>query len=177
MKENKPLIYINTAYLITLLTAKTVFKATPQSIKEYVKRGKLPQPVATVKGANIYTLHEVEKAIQSNFKPLNGYEPSKRMAKREELDAKIIRYSHKPYLKKYHHIQKTFSEYRAMIIKPLNISEVIFDALMIRLLIRTDCGEVLPHPEQVTKILHRLKDSQTAIRQSQIKVKKFHETA
>ena len=177
MKENKPLIYINTPYLITLLQERTIFKATPQSIKEYVKRGKLPQPVATIRGANIYTLHEVEKAIQSNFKPLNGYEPSKRMAKREKLDATIIRYSKKPHLTKYHHIKKPFSEYRQMIIKPLNINEIIFDAVMIRLLIRTDCGEVLPHPENVTKILHRLKDSQTAIRQSQIKVKKFHETA
>ena len=72
MKENKPLMYINTPCLITLLTEKTTFKATPQSVKEYVKRGKLPPPVATIKGANIYTLHEVEKAIQSNFKPLNG---------------------------------------------------------------------------------------------------------
>lgn len=177
MKENKPLIYINTPYLITLLQDKTIFKATPQSIKEYVKRGKLPQPVATIKGANIYTLNEVEKAIQSNFKPLNGYEPAKRMAKREELDAKIIRYSHKPYLKKYHHLTKTFSEYRAMIIKPLNISEVIFDALMIRLLIRTDMGEVLPHPEKINKVLHRLKNSETAKRHSQRAVKKWHKTA
>ena len=177
MKENKPLIYINTPFLISLLQAKTIFKATPQSIKEYVKRGKLPQPVATIKGANIYILDEVETAIKSNFKPLNGYEPSKRMAKRKGLDETIIRYSKKPHLTKYHHIKKPFSEYRKMIIKPLNINEIIFDAVMIRLLIRTDCGEVLPHPENVTKILHRLKDSQTAIRQSQIKVKKFHETA
>ena len=177
MKENKPLIYINTPYLITLLQAKTIFKATPQSIKEYVKRGKLPQPVATVKGANIYTLSEVETAIKCNFKPLNGYEPQKRMAKREELDAKIIRYSHKPYLKKYHHLSKTFSEYRAMIIKPLNISEVIYDALMFRLIARIDMGEVLPHPEKINKVLQRLKNSETAKQHSQMQVKKFHETA
>lgn len=177
MKENKPLMYINTPYLITLLQDKTVFKATPQSVKEYVKRGKLPQPVATIKGANIYLLNEVEKAIQSNFKPLNGYEPSKRMAKREKLDATIVRYSKKPHAKKYYHHKKTFAEYRKMIIKPLNISEIIFDAVMIRLLIRTDCGEVLPHPENVVKILHRLKDSQTAISHSQKAVKKWHKTA
>ena len=177
MKENKPLIYINTPYLITLLQAKTVFKATPQSVKEYVKRGKLPQPVATVKGANIYTLSEVEKAITSNFKPLNGYEPAKRMAKREELDETVIRYSKKPHAKKYYHHKKTFSEYRQMIIKPLNINKIIFDAVMIRLLIRTDCGEVLPHPENVTKILHRLRDSETAKRHSQRAVNKWHKTA
>lgn len=177
MKENKPLIYINTPFLISLLQDKTVFKATPQSVKEYVKRGKLPQPVATIKGANIYLLNEVEKAIQSNFKPLNGYEPNKRMAKREKLDATVIRYSKKPHEKKYYHHKKTFLEYRQMIIKPLNINEVIFDAVMIRLLIRVDMGEVLPHPENVTKILHRLKDSKTAISQSQKAVKKWHKTA
>ena len=64
-----------------------------------------------------------------------------------------------------------------MIIKPLNINKIIFDAVMIRLIIRVDCGEVLPHPENINKILQRLKDSKTAISQSQKAVKKWHKTA
>lgn len=72
MKENRPLLYCNTPYLIELLETKTTNKATPQIVKEYIKRGKIPQPASQIKGTNVFILTDVETAITSNFEPIQA---------------------------------------------------------------------------------------------------------